>query len=766
MKVNISKLRRDDTISPSSPGIELEPPQLSRLKVKTTVNLADATSEDCSEDGVPFSDAMWNCETRGKIHMLEIFAGSARLSQCCALHGMRVGTPIDIRNGFDLGTSKGRQMVSKIVKEQEPDVIILEPVCGPWSPMQNINDQDAVREKQAQAMPMVEFTASMAQYQIKNGRYFIIENPLKSKMWYVRIIQNLLEQYGVTYGDLDMCAFDAGDPVSHKLNLKPTSLLHNLPPNALMPIFKRCANRYLSTKHEHEQLEGNAKGFGSRTHLAQIYPWRFCKTLASCIAQMLRVRPDDQCTTLFLDLLEDFSDKECHAVLKVFHKSIDESLLPLSNVVKVQMNKIADTPDVMCVQYKDIHKITKAIKALGRKVESDLNREDKERPVIQQLSQCCLNLRKRFLSTYVFEKCFIYRNNTGLSRPVAEKDTFAVVFAWSDVSLHKLSLLPADACDFTDFDASGWYFVVFAEGKNRSTGKTPTFEDINIPPDDHQPPIPFSAPDEPIMEFTTVNPDDPVLPAPSHPPPASGTRRLAGDSRAGSPKFSPIDEEDNEPIDVDDVDVGPPNEDMLNKPASPRPSAPTRPVGSPTKSVVNPSKKAKSKSPERVIPEKPKSSKNKTEKDQDEEDEEPANEPGQPSNLPIQSDSSPELLPDPPGNQSFEHLPAVQEEEEEESRTETDETLPYSNDESLFAYADDVHVDEGEWDPEQLPAALKIASNTGSFSYLQDELGIVHDSLLEEARCSRKFDRNDVLFSSRECATSFRSRSEYTWSNR
>ena len=63
--------------------------------------------------------------------------------------------------------------------------------------MQNINDQDAVREKQAQAMPMVEFTASMAHYQIKNNRYFIM-NPLKSKLWYVRVIQNLLEQYGVT----------------------------------------------------------------------------------------------------------------------------------------------------------------------------------------------------------------------------------------------------------------------------------------------------------------------------------------------------------------------------------------------------------------------------------------------------------------------------------------------------------------------------------------------------------------------------------------
>ena len=212
IKVNISKLRRDDTISPSSPGIALEQ-QLTRLGAKTTVDLVDVQSECLSEDGVPFELALWNCETRG----LEIFAGSARLSQCCALHGMRVGTPVDIRNGFDLDTSKGCQMVSRIIGDQQPDVIILEPVCGPWSPTQNINDPEMVREKQSQAMPMVEFTASTAQYQIKNNRYFIIENPLKSKLWYTRVMQNLCRQYGVTYDNLDMCAFGARDPVSHKL---------------------------------------------------------------------------------------------------------------------------------------------------------------------------------------------------------------------------------------------------------------------------------------------------------------------------------------------------------------------------------------------------------------------------------------------------------------------------------------------------------------------------------------------------------------------
>ena len=82
--------------------------------------------------------AHWNCVREGKIHVLKIFAGSARFSQCCALSGLKVGTPVDIRTGFDVMTSKGRRMVMEIIREQAPDVILMAPVCGPWSNMQNI----------------------------------------------------------------------------------------------------------------------------------------------------------------------------------------------------------------------------------------------------------------------------------------------------------------------------------------------------------------------------------------------------------------------------------------------------------------------------------------------------------------------------------------------------------------------------------------------------------------------------------------------------
>ena len=67
-------------------------------------------------------------------------------------------------------------MVMEITREQAPDVILMAPVCGPWSNMQNIQqDQQKVGEKRRRCLPMVEFVASIARYQLTRRRYFIIE---------------------------------------------------------------------------------------------------------------------------------------------------------------------------------------------------------------------------------------------------------------------------------------------------------------------------------------------------------------------------------------------------------------------------------------------------------------------------------------------------------------------------------------------------------------------------------------------------------------
>ena len=71
----------------------------------------------------------------GKIDFLELFAGSARLSQVAAMNGLRVGQPIDLRTGFDILTSDGRKRTMEIIEKQKPKVIFTAPHCAPWSQM-------------------------------------------------------------------------------------------------------------------------------------------------------------------------------------------------------------------------------------------------------------------------------------------------------------------------------------------------------------------------------------------------------------------------------------------------------------------------------------------------------------------------------------------------------------------------------------------------------------------------------------------------------
>ena len=72
-----------------------------------------------------------------------------------------------------------------------------------------------------------------------------------------------------------MCASGMKDP-NGCFDYKPTSLLHSFPDGTLDPVFKRCPNKHGGASHIHQQLEGSAPGHGSRTKLAQVYPYPFC----------------------------------------------------------------------------------------------------------------------------------------------------------------------------------------------------------------------------------------------------------------------------------------------------------------------------------------------------------------------------------------------------------------------------------------------------------------------------------------------------------
>ena len=144
IKVNVTKVRKDETFLPGKPGIDLlSPEERESLQKEQTGSSADTKKKELSapapkpksslplriagkttpKPAVPHpaenmfvedlasvpEQAHWNCVRKGKIQVLEIFAGSARFSQCCALSGVKVGTPVAhwIRRNDIQGTTHG-----------------------------------------------------------------------------------------------------------------------------------------------------------------------------------------------------------------------------------------------------------------------------------------------------------------------------------------------------------------------------------------------------------------------------------------------------------------------------------------------------------------------------------------------------------------------------------------------------------------------------------------------------------------------------------
>ena len=91
--------------------------------------------------------------------MLLLFAGSARLSQCASLRGLRIGSPVDLGTGFDLNTRKGQARAMQTILEQKPKVTHMAPLCSPWCLMSNLEGEEAKAPDRKAAMPMVRFCA-------------------------------------------------------------------------------------------------------------------------------------------------------------------------------------------------------------------------------------------------------------------------------------------------------------------------------------------------------------------------------------------------------------------------------------------------------------------------------------------------------------------------------------------------------------------------------------------------------------------------------
>lgn len=129
------------------------------------------------------------------IDLLEIFAGRGRVSELAPRFGLRAVQPMDLKFGQDLKDEKTKNQIRNTVKTLKPLLLLVAWPCTVWNLFsENLNyyhRMGELHQLRAEDRPLVEFGVELCQMQLAEDRFFLGENPVRSRIWQEKSVSDL-----------------------------------------------------------------------------------------------------------------------------------------------------------------------------------------------------------------------------------------------------------------------------------------------------------------------------------------------------------------------------------------------------------------------------------------------------------------------------------------------------------------------------------------------------------------------------------------------
>ena len=210
--------------------------------------------------------------------ILEIFTWSCMLSRFAYGLGWEYLEPVTLP-GWDLTDPKVQYEAHQYIDRVDPDFIMLAWPCGPWSPLQRLNQKtwtqrEALKHKQNTSKKLLKFSAQVSLKRQRNGRAILGENPLPSLAWKQ---EDIIDGFGgLAEGICDQCQYGLRHP-ENKMPLKKATRFVGQE-EIVAELRKRC-----NGEHEHFPIEGSVRteeyGTISLSSWAGGYPIPLCKAI-------------------------------------------------------------------------------------------------------------------------------------------------------------------------------------------------------------------------------------------------------------------------------------------------------------------------------------------------------------------------------------------------------------------------------------------------------------------------------------------------------
>lgn len=222
-----------------------------------------------------------------KFKVWEVFAGEGRVTKTANRREKLEAERFSLVEGWDFADAKRRMAFLRQLRREDPDVVLLSPMCKLWSQLQELNiaAHPGYAEKLNEQRiwdhdNILMFCAIVYEHQRRRKKIATCEHPQKSRAWQTQAFETMQGWDA----HIDQCMFGLRLPNEENVMLpvqKPTTF------RVTSETLQKRLERRCNGKHKHTHLEGSIPGVGLRSWLAESYPQLLATHIVDCILQEL-----------------------------------------------------------------------------------------------------------------------------------------------------------------------------------------------------------------------------------------------------------------------------------------------------------------------------------------------------------------------------------------------------------------------------------------------------------------------------------------------
>ncbi|CAL1166460.1 unnamed protein product [Cladocopium goreaui] len=259
----------------------------------------------------------------------EVFTAVQRIIKEAKKKGHSVGSALSLETGWNFLNRLDQKACKQVIAKEKPYLLVLAFPCGPWSALMRLNPAHDLAQKRAEGIQLIRFALELAEEQLKQGRHFLLENPLTAESWSVDELRQFLQRLECHQAIFDQCRFNLRGS-SGLLHKKATKIVTSSEAIADRLDGKRCTR-----DHPHEQVLGGSKITSAAGHYTKELAREIIKGIEEEFEKQYgaRRKPNNVLAVEGGDL-EDDLDREIDPAVEMrdLHSSDDEIQIPEAQV--------------------------------------------------------------------------------------------------------------------------------------------------------------------------------------------------------------------------------------------------------------------------------------------------------------------------------------------------------------------------------------------------------------------------------------------------